>query len=71
MKGTQGLAVAAALGVIGAVCNWFYISRKAQDLEKEAFMYVKAKANIRSGDVFKKEHFGKVEIPKKYVGDLK
>jgi hypothetical protein len=70
MKGSQGLAIAAGLAVIGAACNWLYISRKAQDLEKETFIYVKETAKIRPGDVFKEEHFGKVDIPKKYVGDL-
>jgi hypothetical protein len=70
MKGAQGLAIAAGLAVVGAVCNWFYISRKAQDLEKESFLYVKATAKIRPGDVFKEEHFGRVEIPRKFAGNL-
>jgi len=71
MKGAQGLVIAAALGIVGAMCNWFYVSRKAADLEKEAFVYVKASARLRPGDVFKREHFEKVEIPKRYVGELK
>ena len=70
MKGAQGLMIAAGLGVVGAVCNWFYISRKAADLEKEEFVYVKASAKVRAGDPFKLEDFGKIEIPKKFVGDL-
>ncbi len=70
MKGTQGVAIAVALGVVGAVCNWFYISRKAADLDKVEFVYVKADAKIRAGDKFKKEHFGKVEIPRRYAGNL-
>lgn len=71
MKGTQGLIIAASLAVVGMLCNWFYITNKAVDLEKEAFIYVKRSARIRAGDRFKKEHFGKVEIPRKYVGNLK
>ena len=29
MKGLQGMIVAAGLGIIGAICNWFYISQQA------------------------------------------
>lgn len=71
MKGVQGLVIAGALGIVGALCNWLYVSRKAADLEKEAFIYVKAEARIRPGDILKEEHFGKVEIPRKYVGNLR
>ncbi|MFQ5730781.1 MAG: hypothetical protein ACE5KM_02380 [Planctomycetaceae bacterium] len=70
MKGAQGLMIAAGLGVVGAVCNWFYISRKAADLDKEAFVYVKATAKVRAGDPFQEDDFEKVEIPKRYLGGL-
>jgi len=70
MKGTQGLVIAAGLGILGAACNWFYLARKAKDLDKEEFIYVKKSARIREGDVFKEEHFGKVAIPRKFLGNL-
>lgn len=70
MKGAQGLMIAAGLGIVGAVCNWFYIARKAEDLEKVAFVYVKASAKVRAGDPFTEDDFAKVEIPKRYLGSL-
>lgn len=69
MKGTQGLVIAGALAIVGAACNWFYVSNKARDLDKESFIYVKA-GTVRAGDVFKEEHLGRVDIPKRYAGNL-
>lgn len=70
MKGLQGLAIAVAMGVVGAVCNWFYISQKARELDKVDFVYIKAEARINAGDKFKESHFGKLSIPQKYLGNL-
>ncbi|GAB4153250.1 MAG: hypothetical protein Tsb009_29570 [Planctomycetaceae bacterium] len=70
MKGLQGLAIAAAMGVVGAVCNWFYISQRAADLEKVDFIYVKADAKVNAGDKLKESHLGRVSIPKKFLGNL-
>lgn len=70
MKGTQGLMIAAGLAVAGAVCNWFYVSRKAADLEKVDFIYVKETARLRAGERFKEADLGKVRIPRRYVGEL-
>lgn len=70
MKGIQGLAIAGAMGVVGAVCNWFYISQRARDLEKIDFVYIKSDARVNEGQKFQEKHFGKVSIPKKHLGDL-
>lgn len=70
MKGVQGLAIAGAMGVVGAVCNWFYISQRARDLEKVDFVYIKNDARVNEGQKFKESHFGKVSIPKKHLGKL-
>ena len=32
MRGVQGMMIAAGLGVVGAICNWFYISQQARDI---------------------------------------
>lgn len=70
MKGMQGIAIAAALGVVGAVCNWLYVAKQAQDYEKVDFVVIKSGARINPGDVFKEEHFDKVSIPRRNLGNL-
>jgi hypothetical protein len=70
MKGLPGLMIAAGLGVVGAVCNWFYVSKQARDYEKVAFVTIRSDAQINVGDRFKSDHFDKVDIPKKNVGNL-
>lgn len=70
MKGIQGLAIAGAMGVVGAVCNYLYIAQRARELEKVDFVYIKADARVNAGQKFKDKHFGRVSIPKKYIGNL-
>lgn len=70
MRGMQGLAIAAALGVVGAICNWLYISRLASDLDKVSFVFTKPGVQINHGDVFKASDFQRVDIPEAYLGNL-
>lgn len=70
MKGIPGLMIAAGLGIIGAICNWFYIAQQARDYEKVSFIAVKPGVQLKVGETFKLKHFQKVEIPKKHVGNL-
>ena len=70
MKGMQGLFIAACLGIIGAVCNWFYLMRLADKTERVAFVGVKSEVNISAGQKFKESDFMKVEIPMNRLGNL-
>ena len=70
MKGIQGLAIALALGITGAVCNWLYIAQQAQNYERVAFLAVDNGTQVDAGDKFTKDHFMKVDIPKKDLGNL-
>jgi hypothetical protein len=70
MKGTQGLIIAAAFGIVGAFCNWFYIARMAEKMEKDAFVIIRGDARINPGDRFQEKHFDRVEIPRANVGSL-
>lgn len=70
MKGLQGIAIAAALGIVGAVCNWFYIARQAEGLDKVSFVIVKPDVQLNPGDRFREEHFDRVDIPRRWVGNL-
>lgn len=70
MKGLQGLLIAIALGIVGAVCNWFYITRQAANYEKMAFVVIRPGAQINPGDRFKESHFEPVEVPVNNLGNL-
>ena len=71
MRGVQGLIIAAVFGVVGAFCNWLYITQLADDYEKESFVAIRQDAQINVGDLFDPgEHFEKVDIPKNNVGNL-
>ena len=70
MKGLQGILIAVALGIVAAVCNWFYITGHAKDFVKVSFVVVKSGTQIDVGDRFKKSHFEKVDIPENNLGHL-
>jgi hypothetical protein len=70
MKGLPGIVIAAGLGILGAFCNWFYIENQARNYESVAFVAVSEDAAIKAGDQFREEHFVRVDVPKKFVGEL-
>ncbi len=70
MKGALGLMVAAGLGIVGAICNWFYLDRLARDQEKVTFIAIKSGTQLDIGDAFKESHFEPVDIPRSGVGNL-
>lgn len=70
MKGVTGLIVAAALGIVGAFCNWFYLAQKSRDLEKVDFIAISSDVTINPGDKFKSSDLVPVSIPKQSVGNL-
>lgn len=70
MKGLQGILIAGALGIVAAVCNWFYITSHAKDFVKVSFVVIKPGTQIDNGDRFKKSHFEKVDIPENNLGHL-
>ena len=61
MKGVPGLLIALGLGIAGAVCNWFYMSQKARQLDEVQF--IGFETNVKAGDVFQGHNFKKVPIP--------
>lgn len=70
MKGMPGVVIAAALGIVGAFCNWFYVNNKAQNYESVSFVAIDADAEVNPGDRFREGHFVEVPVPKQFVGDL-
>ena len=70
MKGVTGLIVAAALGIAGAFCNWFYLAQKSRELEKVEFIAISEDVTINPGDKFKDSDLVPVGIPSARVGHL-
>ena len=70
MKGTQGLVIAVALGITGAVCNWLYMAQQATNYERVAFLAVGNGMQIEAGDKFTEAHFIRIDIPKSDLGNL-
>lgn len=71
MNGSKvALIVAAALGLAGAGLNFLYLSEKAKDVEKVAFIGIREGTIIHPGDRFSESHFVPIAIPKANVGDL-
>lgn len=70
MKGALGLALAAGLGIVGAVSNWFYLQRLAKNEEKVWFIAIKDGVTLNAGDVLKGEHLQRVGIPRSGVDYL-
>jgi hypothetical protein len=62
-----GLIIAVVLGVVGAAVNFIYLSNKAANFEKVAFLGIDRNASIKRGDTFREDHFAAIEIPKMAV----
>jgi Flp pilus assembly protein CpaB len=70
MKGAMGLAIAAGLGIVGAVCNWLYLQRLAQEQETVSFIGVKEGVQLNLGDAFDEEDLEAVPLPANRYGNL-
>lgn len=70
MKGVPGILIALALGIIGAFCNWFYLSQQAQQFKEVDFVGIAENVTLNPGDKFAEAHFAKISIPAGAVGDL-
>jgi hypothetical protein len=64
MKNHLGLIVAIVLGVIGATLNFLYLTSKAANFDKVAFLSIDSRASIKRGETFREDHFAPLEIPK-------
>jgi hypothetical protein len=70
MKSINGLAVALALGLVGALLNWFYLDQRSHDVEKVAFIGIKEGVTVRRGDPLREDYLARVDVPRKWVGQL-
>ena len=70
MKGALGLTLAAGLGIVGALSNWFYLQRLAKSEEKVYFIAIRDGVRLNVGDAIKSEHLEAVGIPRSSVDHL-
>lgn len=70
MRGMTGIAVAAALGILGALGNWYYVYRQARGYRPVRFVAIGDDAVINPGDRFREGDLVPVGVPKEYVGEL-
>ncbi len=55
MKGIQGLILALALGIIGALVNWAYLASRSKEVEALYFVAIAANASLNRGDVIRED----------------
>ncbi|MGQ0633846.1 MAG: hypothetical protein ACT4QC_04490 [Planctomycetaceae bacterium] len=60
MKGLPGLLLALGLGIVGAVCNWLYLSQ-GQGLKSVSFVGIAR--DLSAGHKFEKEDFEAITVP--------
>jgi len=70
MKGFTGLLIAALLGLAGAVCNWLYLQRAANTLERVSFIAIKPDVQLNVGDSILDEHLQRIDLPGNAAGNL-
>ena len=68
MKGIQGLLVALALGIGGAIFNFAYLSTR--QVESVKFIGIRPEVTIARGEQLTASHVEPVEIPKDHQGNL-
>jgi hypothetical protein len=71
MKGIQGLILALALGIAGALFNWAYLASRAKEVEMVDFVAVKPGATLNRGDTIREDQLARLSIPLLAVGNLR
>ena len=70
MKGFTGLLIAAILGLAGAVCNWLYLQRASNTLDRVSFISIKPDVQLNVGDPILDEHLQRIDLPGNAAGNL-
>jgi len=70
MKGVQGIILAAIFGIVGAICNWAYIYRQAQEYDTVSFVKIARGSRLNRGDRFKETDLEELKVPEKNLGNL-
>jgi hypothetical protein len=70
MKGIQGLILALALGIAGALFNWAYLASRAKEVEMREFVAIAPGTSLNRGDTIREEQLARLSIPAQAVGNL-
>ena len=70
MKGIHGLILAIGLGIAGALFNYTYLASKLPETEMIGFVGIKPDVEVAPGEQLLEEHFVRVDVPRRYVGNL-
>ena len=70
MKGFTGLLIAAILGLAGAVCNWLYLQRASNTLDRVSFIALKPDVQLNIGDAIQEDQLLKIDLPGTAAGNL-
>jgi len=70
MKGFTGLLIAAILGLAGAVCNWLYLQRASNTLDRVSFIAIKPDVQLNIGDAIEEDQLLKIDLPGTAAGNL-
>ncbi len=70
MKAVYGIAIAAALGLSGAMLNLVYLSKLSEQVDLVWFIGIKRDVVLARGETIQDEHMEAVPIPLKWVGKM-
>ena len=70
MKGIHGLLLAIGLGIAGALFNFAYLAKRSRDVDLVGFVGIKKDKVVGQGEVLTEDKLEKVEIPRRWVGNL-
>jgi hypothetical protein len=71
MKSIQGIVVAIALGITGAVFNWMYLHSGPSREATVTFVGIKQGQIISRGDVLRDDYLVPLTLPETWVGNLR
>jgi hypothetical protein len=71
MKSVQGLVVAIALGIAGAIFNWMYLNSGPSREATVSFVGVKQGQIVNRGELLREEQLVPLVLPETWVGNLK
>lgn len=70
MKGIHGLILAIGLGIAGLLFNYAYLASKMPEMKMVGFIGIDPDVDIAPGEQLREEHFVRVDIPRRHVGNL-
>jgi|YNPBryunderm2012_1023409.scaffolds.fasta_scaffold03103_7 hypothetical protein len=71
MKAIYGLAIAAALGLSGAMLNLLYLAKLSEQVDLVWFIGIKRDVVLARGETLQDEHMEAVPIPLQWVGKMR